>query len=120
MTVEQIGRCGNSPVSCAFSYDSEKYLARHGIIPELSDDDEVKYKMVCGKQLDPSVQSYYYPGNSATYYSKNTKGNNMPLKDNSCLDLSRNRTSHSNYREKRRYYKEEKLPRSVFDKINYQ
>uniref|UniRef100_A0A8R1XYM5 Uncharacterized protein n=1 Tax=Onchocerca volvulus TaxID=6282 RepID=A0A8R1XYM5_ONCVO len=120
MTVEQIGRCGNSPVSCAFSYDSEKYLARHGIIPELSDDDEVEHKMACGKQLDPSVQSYYYPGNSVTYYSKNTKGSNIPLKDGSCLDLSRNHTSHSNYREERRYYREEKLPRAVSNKINYQ
>ncbi|MCP9262689.1 hypothetical protein DINM_006046 [Dirofilaria immitis] len=104
MTVEQIERCENSPASCAFSYDSKKYLARHGIIPEFSDDNEVEHKMAFGKQLDSSVQSYYHPGNSG----------------DSCLNLSRNRTSHNNYREERHYHEEERPPRAVFDGINYQ
>ncbi|KAM3717516.1 Spindle assembly abnormal protein [Dirofilaria immitis] len=120
MTVEQIERCENSPASCAFSYDSKKYLARHGIIPEFSDDSEVEHKMAFGKQLDSSVQSYYHPGNSVTYYSKNIKCSNVPLKGDSCLNLSRNRTSHNNYREERHYHEEERPPRAVFDGINYQ
>ncbi|KAL3984887.1 hypothetical protein ACH3XW_36350 [Acanthocheilonema viteae] len=109
MTVEQIQHCENSPASCAFSYDSKKYLARHGIIPALSDDDEVEHNMTYGKRLDPSMQSYYYPGNSVTYYSKNVKYNNRPLKDN----------SHNDYREERYYRKEKGAPR-VFDDANYQ
>uniref|UniRef100_A0A8R1XW06 Uncharacterized protein n=1 Tax=Onchocerca volvulus TaxID=6282 RepID=A0A8R1XW06_ONCVO len=39
-------------------------------------------KMAYGKQLNPSVH-------------------NRPLKDNSCLDLSKNHISHSNYCEER-------------------
>ncbi|EFO19885.1 hypothetical protein LOAG_08607 [Loa loa] len=109
MTVEQIQRCENSPASCAFSYDSKKYLARHGIIPALSDDDEVEHNMECGKRLNPSMQSFYYPGDSVTYYSKNIKCSNMPLKDNSKND----------YREKRCHHKEERTPR-FFDEANYQ
>ncbi|CAG9537100.1 unnamed protein product [Cercopithifilaria johnstoni] len=109
MTVEQIQHCENSPASCAFSYDSKKYLARHGIIPALSDDDEVEYNIACGKRLDPCMQSYYYPGNSVTYYSKNIKCNNMLSKDN----------SHSDYREEKHHHKEKGTPR-VFDELNYQ
>uniref|UniRef100_A0A0R3S6Q0 Reverse transcriptase domain-containing protein n=1 Tax=Elaeophora elaphi TaxID=1147741 RepID=A0A0R3S6Q0_9BILA len=109
MTVEQIQHCENSPASCAFSYDSKKYLERHGIIPALNDDAEVEYYMECGKRSDPSMQSYYYPGNSVTYYSENTKYNNKPLKNN----------CHSDYQGERYHHKEKGAPR-VFDEPNYQ
>lgn len=65
--------------------------------------------MACGKRLDPCIESYYYPGNSVTYYSKNIKCSNMPLKDN----------SHSDYRVERHHHGEKRLPR-VFDEANYQ
>ncbi|VDM07766.1 unnamed protein product [Wuchereria bancrofti] len=109
MTFEQIQHCENPPASCAFSYDSKKYLARHGIIPALSDDDEMKHNMACNKRLNPSVQSCYHPGNSVTYYSKNIKYNNMPSKDN----------SHNNYQEERCHHMEER-PLQVFDEAHYQ
>ncbi|KAK6107510.1 hypothetical protein QQG55_28470 [Brugia pahangi] len=109
MTVEQIQHCENPPASCAFSYDSRKYLARHGIIPALSDDDEIEHNMAYSKRLDPSVQSCYHPGNSMTYCSKNIKYNNMLSKDN----------SHSDYQEERCHHMEER-PLRVFDEARYQ
>lgn len=74
----------------------------------LSDDDEEDHNMAYGKQLDPSVQSHYYPGNSVTYCSKNIKYNNTSLNDNSI-----------DYREGRQHYKEKGTPR-VFNEANYQ
>ncbi|VDK85653.1 unnamed protein product [Litomosoides sigmodontis] len=109
MTVEQVQHCDKSPVSCAFSYDSKKYLARHGIIPALSDDDNREYNVMHGKRLDPCMQSYYYPGNSVTYYSKNIKYDNMPLKDNSDSDY-----------QQARYHRKETGALRVFDETNYQ
>uniref|UniRef100_A0A915PYC1 Uncharacterized protein n=1 Tax=Setaria digitata TaxID=48799 RepID=A0A915PYC1_9BILA len=120
MTVEQIQRCESSPASCAFSYDSKKYLARHGIIPALSDDDEVEHKTARGKPLDPSI-SNYYPGNSVTYYSKNIKCGSMPLKNERYLDLSKNNHSpRGDYQEGRGPYDGKRSLRAVFDGRNYQ
>ncbi|VDO29010.1 unnamed protein product [Onchocerca flexuosa] len=76
---KQIERCGKSPTSCSFSYDSKKYLAKYGSFLSL-------VMTMSGAQ-----------NGIRDLLLKNTKSSNMLLKDISCLDLSKNYVSHSNY-----------------------
>lgn len=69
-TVEQI-HCVESPArSNAFSLDSKKYLARHGLVSGVLDEEEEEsdHRRECVSHDESLVESAYRPGQSVTYY----------------------------------------------------
>ncbi|MFH4974154.1 hypothetical protein AB6A40_000863 [Gnathostoma spinigerum] len=71
MTVEEeVEHCAKeSPGrSAAFSYDSRKYLVRHGIIPGVTSDQDADYDLEARGNVAAVTHSLYRSGESCTYY----------------------------------------------------
>lgn len=68
MTVEQIQ---HSPArSLPFSYDTKKYLARHGVVSEVYDDGQQEDDQARRTRRSVPVESLCESGESVTYYDK--------------------------------------------------
>ncbi|VDN17000.1 unnamed protein product [Gongylonema pulchrum] len=122
MTVEQIRKCDNSPSrDAAFSYDSKKYLARHGIISALDDDDGDDDESVCGAVFAKRSElplSDYQPGNSMTYYSKREKCNSRAA--TLWPSLPRNYGAGHDYGKERQFNGGKRLPGIAMNDVFYQ